>query len=224
MAESAGKMYALATVLSILAIVAILLRFYARRVKQTALSWDDYVLLIALVCQLQISRNLRRNVLVEDLIVKQLFTIGTAICMFVGTAIGNLGQHTAVQADGSPVFDHRLRVFEQIFFASQLTQTLTFGFTKLSVLLFYKRTAGAGIAKLVILNELVHELNVGFLDISYISTPIVYWAMVESSLGIVGACLPMLRPLFVRASTSSKKRAQSPEEALVVVVIETACK
>ncbi|CAD6573399.1 MAG: hypothetical protein ASARMPREDX12_006011 [Alectoria sarmentosa] len=87
-----------------------------------------------------------------------------------------------------------------------------------------RRTAGAGIAKLVILNELVHELNVGFLDISYISTPIVYWAMVESSLGIVGACLPMLRPLFVRASTSSKKRAQSPEEALVVVVIETACK
>ena len=84
MADSAGMMYALATVLSVLAIVAILLRFYARRIKQTALSWDDYVLLIALVCQLQILRNFRRNVLAEELIIKQLFTIGTAICMFVG--------------------------------------------------------------------------------------------------------------------------------------------
>ena len=27
-------------------------------------------------------------------------------------------------------------------------------------------------------------------------TPTVYWPMVESSLGIVGACLPLLRPIF----------------------------
>ena len=49
MAESAGKMYALASVLSILATVAIMLRFYARRVKQTALLLDDYAILLALV-------------------------------------------------------------------------------------------------------------------------------------------------------------------------------
>ena len=49
MTDSAGKMYALATVLSVLAIVAVILRFYARRVKQTALSWDDYAILPALV-------------------------------------------------------------------------------------------------------------------------------------------------------------------------------
>lgn len=109
-------MYALAIVLIILPIVAIMLLFYARRIKQIALSWDDYLILLALF-----------------------FTIGTAICMFVGTAIGSLGQHTEIQKDGMPVFDHRLRVFEQILFASQLTQTLTFGSTKLSVLLFYKR-------------------------------------------------------------------------------------
>ena len=47
--ESAGKMYALAAVLSVLAIVAVILRFYARSVKQTALSWDDYAILPALV-------------------------------------------------------------------------------------------------------------------------------------------------------------------------------
>ena len=54
MADSAGIMYALATVLSVLAIVAVLLRFYARRMKQTALSWDDYAILPALVRHLQI--------------------------------------------------------------------------------------------------------------------------------------------------------------------------
>lgn len=50
MAESAGKMYALATVLSLLAIIASALRFYARRLKQASLSWDDYMILPALVC------------------------------------------------------------------------------------------------------------------------------------------------------------------------------
>lgn len=91
MADSAGMMYALAIVLIILPIVAIMLLFYARRIKQIALSWDDYLILLALF-----------------------FTIGTAICMFVGTAIGSLGQHTEIQKDGMPVFDHRLRVFEQV--------------------------------------------------------------------------------------------------------------
>lgn len=31
-------------------------------------------------------------------------------------------------------------------------------------------------------------------------TPIVYWPMVESSLGVVGACLPLLRPIFTDTS------------------------
>lgn len=49
MAESVGKIYALATVLSLLAIVVTALRFYARRMKQATLSWDDYLILPALV-------------------------------------------------------------------------------------------------------------------------------------------------------------------------------
>ena len=48
------------------------------------------------------------------------------------------------------------------------------------------------------------------------NSPLVYWAMIESSLGIVGACLPMLRPLFTRKSTSDgPKRKQSQGENLV---------
>lgn len=42
------------------------------------------------------------------------------------------------------------------------------------------------------------------LDLAYpekdLLTPTVYWPMVESSLGIVGACLPLLRPLFTDMS------------------------
>ena len=34
-----------------------------------------------------------------------------------------------------------------------------------------------------------------------INSPIVYWPMIESSMGIMGACLPMLRPLFTGKST-----------------------
>ena len=49
MDESPGKMYALATALSILATVAVGLRFYARRIKKVCLSWDDYLIVLALV-------------------------------------------------------------------------------------------------------------------------------------------------------------------------------
>ena len=40
-----------------------------------------------------------------------------------------------------------------------------------------------------------------------ILTPTVYWPMVESSLGVVGACLPLLRPLFT--DTSVRKFSSS---------------
>ena len=49
MVESPGKMYALATVLSLLAILAVILRFYARSIKKACPSWDDYLIILALV-------------------------------------------------------------------------------------------------------------------------------------------------------------------------------
>ena len=49
MAETPGKMYALATVLTSLAILAVILRFYSRRIKKVAASWDDYLIVLALV-------------------------------------------------------------------------------------------------------------------------------------------------------------------------------
>ena len=49
MGETSGKMYALATVLTLLAVVAVLLRLYARKIKNAILTWDDYFVISALV-------------------------------------------------------------------------------------------------------------------------------------------------------------------------------
>jgi len=48
--ESPGKMYALATILMVLAIVAVILRVHARRMTKASLAWDDFLVTIALVC------------------------------------------------------------------------------------------------------------------------------------------------------------------------------
>lgn len=61
-------------------------------------------------------------------------------------------------------------------------------------------TVGAGIAKLVAFRWTIEQTNGNNLDITFIDTPLIYWPMVESSLGIVGACLPLLRPLFAGKS------------------------
>jgi len=61
MAETPALMYALATVLTVLAFSVIVLRFYARYIKKAGFSWDDYMILPAMV-----------------------FTIGTAIGMVIG--------------------------------------------------------------------------------------------------------------------------------------------
>ena len=52
MGETPGKMYALGTVLTILATVAVLLRLHARKIKKATLAWDDYMILVALVSRI----------------------------------------------------------------------------------------------------------------------------------------------------------------------------
>ena len=42
-------MYLIATSMTILPLIAIALRFYARHLKRTGLSWDDYMILPAMV-------------------------------------------------------------------------------------------------------------------------------------------------------------------------------
>ena len=49
MDETPGKMYALATVLTLLATLAVLLRFRARNIKNASIAWDDHLICFALV-------------------------------------------------------------------------------------------------------------------------------------------------------------------------------
>lgn len=49
MDESPGKMYALAIVLTLLAVLAVALRFRARHIKRAGLASDDYMIIPALV-------------------------------------------------------------------------------------------------------------------------------------------------------------------------------
>ncbi|KAL2058302.1 hypothetical protein ABVK25_001028 [Lepraria finkii] len=271
MSNLAGVMYALAVILTFLAVVAVLLRFYARRIKKATIACDDYLIFLALV-----------------------FTVATGICMVIGIAIGDLGRHTQVTPDGWPVLDHHTEIFLQITYATQLTQTLAFGFTKLAVIFFYKRifvvnvfakiswtmigiviawicaffianllqcwpiaanwdfTASEAtncvhttrmylgqawsdvftdviilsmpipcvwnlqmpakrkiaVSGMFLLGALVVAAGVAKLVVFYgvandLLTPTVYWPMVESSLGVVGACLPLLCPIFAESSFGS---------------------
>ena len=49
MADTPGKMYAIAILLTLLAMVAIGLRFYTRHIKKAKYSYDDYMILPAMV-------------------------------------------------------------------------------------------------------------------------------------------------------------------------------
>ncbi|CAD6582042.1 MAG: hypothetical protein ASARMPRED_000769 [Alectoria sarmentosa] len=273
MGETPGKMYALATVLTLLAAIAVLLRLHARKIKKASLAWDDYMILFAM-----------------------LSTIGTALCMFVGTALGDLGRHTKIAPDGSPVLTHQLEVFQQarfllslcvydifdvlllykrifrgaLFLAFVWTMimiiviwTVTFFFANLlqcypisenwtglggsadtcidenmmylgqafsdaitdliilampipciwalqlpakqkvgviGMFLLGILTIAASVTKLVFFYKIAVESNSGDEDFTYLFTPTLYWPMVESSLGIVGACLPLFRPVISELS------------------------
>ena len=62
-------------------------------------------------------------------------------------------------------------------------------------------TVCTGIAKLVVFYDVVAATqDILTTDVTYISTPIVYWSMVEAALGVVGACLPLMRPLVAGSS------------------------
>lgn len=131
MVESPGKMYALAATLTLLAIVAVILRFWARRIKDIRLSWDDYLIALALVNSLPLilESGLVRLTVFYFL---KISTIGTGVCMFVGqylqlskyrgyanlkstgAATGSLGRHTEVTSENMPVFSDRAEVFGKV--------------------------------------------------------------------------------------------------------------
>ena len=229
------------------------------------------------------------------------------MCIYVAAADGDLAQHVELDDEGNGIWTHRDVVFLETYYVQQLTTTLTYGLTKLSVLLFYKRvfrgdtfnaavwtmisiigvwttafffanllqcypislnweasgaqvvscintnmmylaqawtdvltdvmilslpvpcvwalqmparhkvgvtaifllgllTVLSGVAKLIVYYHIIALAEGGDYDITWFETPAYLWAFIESALGIVGACLPLLRPLFAGTSTKGFMR------------------
>ncbi|KAL8683459.1 MAG: hypothetical protein Q9186_000614 [Xanthomendoza sp. 1 TL-2023] len=138
--ETPGKMYALAVVLSALATVATGLRFYARYIKKAGFSWDDYTVLPALLLNSRADDTFDQGALpaIWDGIPR--FNM-----YFMKGSIGR-SQFSLIAPPYSnryfyPLFGLCVRFLPdtQALFAVSLSQVVTFGFTKLSVLLFYQR-------------------------------------------------------------------------------------
>ncbi|KAL8933849.1 MAG: hypothetical protein Q9216_006187 [Gyalolechia sp. 2 TL-2023] len=119
MGNEVGTVYAIAIVFSLLALVATALRFYARNIKKVGFSWDDYVIIPALVRQ-NIPPPLSSVLRYPPWYLancKKVLTFATAIAMMVGTANGDLGRHTEIgEQDGwpIPIITPRTKVFQKV--------------------------------------------------------------------------------------------------------------
>ncbi|KAK3298771.1 uncharacterized protein B0H64DRAFT_386106 [Chaetomium fimeti] len=103
-------------VFTALPILAVVLRFWARTVKHSGLSADDYLIIPGL-----------------------LFSVALSVNNIVAVALGNLGGHIHTDDAGNIVFDNTLTIFLQTEFATQLLSVLSLVFTKLSIVVFYRR-------------------------------------------------------------------------------------
>ncbi|KAM7206073.1 hypothetical protein V8F20_002855 [Naviculisporaceae sp. PSN 640] len=201
----------LCSVFIALPVIAVVLRFYARFLKNTSISADDYLIVPGL-----------------------LFSVGLSANNIVAVVHGGLGEHIHMDPKtGFPLFDQTLSVFLQTEFASQLLSVLSLVFTKLSIVVFYRRIfrgrvfsylsalllcliAGWGISFFFATlfecspisqawTSLIARIYFFFqssdsyanaFDITVNIAPTLYWTVLEASIAVVSACLPTLRPLF----------------------------
>ncbi|KAL8930017.1 MAG: hypothetical protein Q9172_000249 [Xanthocarpia lactea] len=233
MDESPGKMYALAVVLSSLAIVATGLRFYSRHIKKAGYSWDDYAVLPALVFYAVVLSQIltfgftKLSVL---LFYQRIFQgrwiqnavwclVGIDFLWTVGFFFSNLLQCYPISVNwtGLGYSDGKCLNTNVMFLAQAWSDVATNvvimalpipsiwalkmppvkKMAVCGIFLLGALTVLAGTAKLVFYYDILYSIKyLDMVDITYVQTPIVYFPLVESSLGIVGACLPLMRPLF----------------------------
>ncbi|KAM0798588.1 hypothetical protein BDR22DRAFT_823268 [Usnea florida] len=211
MDESPGKMYALATALSILAIVAVNLRFYARRIKKISTIGTG-------ICIALLSSHM-------ELMCLPISEIWNSLDNAPGSCIDTSMMYLA-QA-WSDVFIDVVILSMPFPWMWKLQMAPIRKFFVFLIFQLGALVVIAGIVKLVVFYKIIYDTAAGDedltcmyfdpptdLDLAYyekdILTPTVYWPMVESSLGVVGACLPLLRPLFTDTSVrkfSSNLRA-----------------
>ncbi|KAI4252134.1 MAG: hypothetical protein LQ352_004456 [Teloschistes flavicans] len=240
MSESPIKMYALAAVLSLLAIVATVLRFYARHIKKAGYSWDDMVLLPALAVyatNLTTVLTFGFTKLAVLFFYQRLFQgrwvqmgiwimVGVTFVWTVGFFFSELLQCVPISANwkGFGYDPAACGVNANIMIMAQTWSDIATNVVILllpihsiwalqmpprrklavcGIFLLGFLTVGAGIAKLAVYYDMLGKINSdpNAVDVTWIQTPLVYWPLVESSCGIIGACLPLMRPLFAGAAS-----------------------
>ncbi|KAI1400530.1 hypothetical protein F4819DRAFT_497238 [Hypoxylon fuscum] len=102
-------------VFSAIPVIAVALRFWARMQRHVGLSSDDYMIIPGLI-----------------------FSLALSITQIVAVVHGNLGGHIHMDEHGV-IFDRTLTVFLQTEWVSQWLSVLSLVFTKLSIVLFYRR-------------------------------------------------------------------------------------
>ncbi|KAI3318833.1 hypothetical protein HD806DRAFT_511121 [Xylariaceae sp. AK1471] len=73
------------------------------------------------------------------------------------------------------------------------------------ILLLGAVVVGAGVARFVTFINIGRGIFANINDITYFTTPVFAWTMIESSLAVVGANLPLLRPLLQRKTYTSSQ-------------------
>ncbi|KAK4692115.1 hypothetical protein P7C71_g5025, partial [Lecanoromycetidae sp. Uapishka_2] len=173
MKDSPGEMYALAVVLTMLALTAVVLRCYARRIKKQSLGWDDYTITLALCIPLSLNwTGLGGNN----------FQCIDENMMYLAQAFSDVITDIMILAIPLPCI-----------WALQMSTKRKLAVC--GVFLLGALTVAASVTRLVFTYKIAAATLTGDMDLTYLLTPIVYWPMVESSLGIVGACLPSMRPV-----------------------------
>ncbi|KAL9017883.1 MAG: hypothetical protein Q9185_004791 [Variospora sp. 1 TL-2023] len=252
MGDIPGVIYAIAILFSLLAIAATVLRFYARSIKKVGVSWDDYAILPALtVYATGLTQVLTFGLtkLAVLLFYQRIFQgkwFQSAVWLMIGidfvwtvtfffcnllqcypisinweSLVGNV-KDKCIDVNRVIVAQCWTDVASNVVILAlpmpsiwAMQMSVRRKLAVCGIFLLGLMTVAAGIAKLVVFynilyiadNDTALTLDSPALDLSYntdlagLQTPIVYWPMIESGVGIVGACLPLLRPLFAGAAT-----------------------
>ncbi|KAF1962614.1 hypothetical protein CC80DRAFT_522348 [Byssothecium circinans] len=118
MAWTVANFNALGVTLMSLAIVSVLLRFWSRTKSKAKFGPDDALIIPAVIC-----------------------VVGMAVTMIIGTQVGGMAQHQTNEwgSHGEPIYTKTLANYEKANFLMQLLPLASLGFSKLSVLFFYRR-------------------------------------------------------------------------------------
>ncbi|OTA92757.1 hypothetical protein M434DRAFT_31514 [Hypoxylon sp. CO27-5] len=112
-------LYTCSVIFSVIPMIAVGLRFQARRRTQSRLFWDDWTILVSL-----------------------LSCVTIAILIIIGVSAGAMGRHLKLDANGKPIYDQEYVIFQKMNYGIDLAQLLALGPTKASVLLLYRRIFG----------------------------------------------------------------------------------